>query len=232
VIDPIDVRSRRAEPDDVEALVRMYSRALEAHNRHRGGELDGLLQARANSKDLNESYRAEIGSSGVYVATVDEHVLGYVVSRVGELISEELLMTVEEIYVEPEARGVGLGTALLNCVVADADASGCRGIDARALPGDRSTKNFFESFGLVARAILVHKIALAARCAAYSDTSSVSLSTGSGSATIAGSTTGSLGAGSATSSGSTEGSLGAGVATGLGLGLGLGLNSFAMSGTR
>lgn len=164
---PIDVGARRAEPDDVEALVYMYGRALEAHNQHRGGELDGLLQARANSADLKESYRADIGStdaspnggrsSGVYVATVDEHVLGYVVSRVGELMSGELLMTVEEIFVEPEARGVGLGSALLNCVVVDADALGCRGIDARALPGDRATKNFFESFGLVARAILVHK---------------------------------------------------------------------------
>ena len=34
---------------------------------------------------------------------------------------------------------------------------GCFGLDSLALPGDRATKNFFESFGLVARAIVVHK---------------------------------------------------------------------------
>jgi hypothetical protein len=34
---------------------------------------------------------------------------------------------------------------------------GCMGVDSLALPGDRHTKNFFESFGLVARAIVVHR---------------------------------------------------------------------------
>jgi hypothetical protein len=33
----------------------------------------------------------------------------------------------------------------------------CLGVDAIALPGNRDTKNFFETFGLVARAILVHR---------------------------------------------------------------------------
>ena len=34
---------------------------------------------------------------------------------------------------------------------------GCIGVDSLALPGNRETKNFFESFGLVARAIVVHR---------------------------------------------------------------------------
>ncbi|NIR35956.1 MAG: hypothetical protein GWN79_05560 [Actinobacteria bacterium] len=34
---------------------------------------------------------------------------------------------------------------------------GCEGIDSLALPGDRHTKNFFETFGLVARALRVHR---------------------------------------------------------------------------
>ena len=34
---------------------------------------------------------------------------------------------------------------------------GCRGIDAIVLPGMRESKNFFEMFGLVARAIVVHR---------------------------------------------------------------------------
>ena len=36
-------------------------------------------------------------------------------------------------------------------------ARGCFGVDSLALPGDRHSKNFFESFGLVARAIIVHR---------------------------------------------------------------------------
>ena len=38
-----------------------------------------------------------------------------------------------------------------------APTQGCFGVDSLALPGDRHTKNFFESFGLVARAIIVHR---------------------------------------------------------------------------
>ena len=34
---------------------------------------------------------------------------------------------------------------------------GCIGVDSLALPGDRDTKNFFETHGLVARAITVHR---------------------------------------------------------------------------
>ncbi len=45
---------------------------------------------------------------------------------------------------------------MMNEVVASAKAAGCLGVDAVALPGDRNTKNFFESFGLKARLLVVH----------------------------------------------------------------------------
>ena len=40
--------------------------------------------------------------------------------------------------------------------IAEARRRGSIGIDGRALPGDRETKNFFESFGLKARQLVVH----------------------------------------------------------------------------
>jgi hypothetical protein len=45
----------------------------------------------------------------------------------------------------------------MEAVLAWAGERGCVGVDALALPGSRETKNFFESFGLVARAIVVHR---------------------------------------------------------------------------
>ena len=42
-------------------------------------------------------------------------------------------------------------------LIAWAHEAGAVGIDALALPGDRATKNFFETAGLTARAILVHR---------------------------------------------------------------------------
>jgi hypothetical protein len=46
-------------------------------------------------------------------------------------------------------------------LVAHASDAGAIGIDALALPGDRATKNFFETFGLKARAIVVHRSLMA-----------------------------------------------------------------------
>ena len=45
----------------------------------------------------------------------------------------------------------------MNLVLDELRAAGCIGIDSRALPGDRETKNFFESFGLKARLLTVHR---------------------------------------------------------------------------
>ncbi|MDH3754909.1 MAG: GNAT family N-acetyltransferase, partial [Acidimicrobiia bacterium] len=67
------------------------------------------------------------------------------------------LAVLEQIYVLPEARGVGVGESIMGEVEAFAQSQGCIGIDSLALPGDRATKNFFETFGLVARAITVHR---------------------------------------------------------------------------
>ena len=63
----------------------------------------------------------------------------------------------QALYVLPGARGVGVGETLMKAVLAWAEASGAEGVDSVALPGDRATKNFFEQFGLKARAILVHR---------------------------------------------------------------------------
>ena len=50
-----------------------------------------------------------------------------------------------------------LGEALMNAVLGWCRDKGCRGVDSLALPGNRAAKNFFESFGLTARQILVHR---------------------------------------------------------------------------
>ena len=88
---------------------------------------------------------------------IDGVPVGYALARIVPLPSGERLGVVEELYVDAEARDVGVGEALMDDVVAFCRAAGCVGVDAVALPGDRATKNFFETFGLVARAIVVHR---------------------------------------------------------------------------
>lgn len=58
-------------------------------------------------------------------------------------------------WVEPGARGVGVGEALVAEVQAWASAAGAGRLDAFALPGDRETKSAFERAGLVTRALVL-----------------------------------------------------------------------------
>jgi GNAT superfamily N-acetyltransferase len=63
--------------------------------------------------------------------------------------------TITFLGVEPAARGVGVGRALLTSAREWATTQGASALDSSALPGDRSTKNFFEAHWMVARLIIV-----------------------------------------------------------------------------
>jgi GNAT superfamily N-acetyltransferase len=93
----------------------------------------------------------------VLAATLDDVVMGYAAARRESLRDGAVMAVISDIYVEEGCRGIGLGEALMDEIVAWARREGCIGIDSIALPGNRETKNFFETFGLVARAIIVHR---------------------------------------------------------------------------
>ena len=88
----------------------------------------------------------------VFVGTLDEIVLGYL-----ELRLRDRTGVVRQVFVEPEARELGLGDGLLAAAVDHARAAGCRTIEGTALPGDRATKNLYERGGIVARKITVSR---------------------------------------------------------------------------
>lgn len=60
------------------------------------------------------------------------------------------------IYTLPEARGVGVGHAMLEHVLAAMREVGISSFDAPVGPGQRATKNFFEGHGFAARSIVMH----------------------------------------------------------------------------
>jgi GNAT superfamily N-acetyltransferase len=64
---------------------------------------------------------------------------------------------IECCYVEEDARGVGVGTALMADLVTWAENCGCGDIDALALPGDRSSKQRLEAAGFVARLLTLNR---------------------------------------------------------------------------
>jgi ribosomal protein S18 acetylase RimI-like enzyme len=106
------------------------------------GRLDGLFGA---------------GSSRVVVGTLDQAVIGFAVCHVVDEGDQGRRGVLDACYVEPEARGVGVGRLLVEASVSWLEERGCDGVDGVALPGDRGAKNFYESAGFKARMITMYR---------------------------------------------------------------------------
>jgi len=149
--------ARPATSADVERVAELAEQAVAELTATKGGAVWARREARR--QPYTESLCADLVASDhhVVVGEILGAIVGYAVVRVEALRDGGALGVIDDIYVEPEARGIGLGEALMDAIVAWCRDQGCIGIDGLALPGNRETKNFFERFGLVARAIVVHR---------------------------------------------------------------------------
>jgi GNAT superfamily N-acetyltransferase len=73
------------------------------------------------------------------------------------LRSGDTLGVITDLFVEPDAREVGIGEAIAEQLVAFCVERQCVGIDAVALPGHRAAKNFFEEQHFTARMLTMHR---------------------------------------------------------------------------
>ena len=148
---------RVAELSDREVLRSLAAEArVELANKRGGDVVERLDPYRADSRA--EIVRAvEDPAATLLLGDIDGTPVGYGLMTLRTVVDGSLHATVEEIFVLPEARSVGVGEAIIETLLADASERGAAAIQSMALPGDRATKNFFESQGMVARSILVHR---------------------------------------------------------------------------
>ena len=153
----MDEGARSAVESDIDAVEDLCVQAVAEMAPLRGGSVWSRLEAR--KAPVRAGLLEDLGSDEacLVVGTVDTAVVGFGVVRLVTLHDGALLGRVGDIYVMPEARGVGVGEAMMELLLEWARQRGCIGVDSLALPGDRDTKNFFETHGLVARSITVHR---------------------------------------------------------------------------
>jgi GNAT superfamily N-acetyltransferase len=149
--------ARPAVKADLARLAELARAAIEELRPTKGGEVWARREARAEPIETSLERDMSNPDACVLAGTIDDVVVGYAVVVVETLSDGSPLARLTDLYAEPEAREVGVGEELLDAVIAWATDRRCVGIDSLALPGNRETKNFFESFGLVARAIVVHR---------------------------------------------------------------------------
>lgn len=137
---------RLGRHDDIPDIVMLELQARAALVGQRGG--DALL-----SEVPPESDWPQVIDSGlVWVGEFAGVVVGFLQLQVGAVVA-----SVRQVFVDPEARELGFGDALLGEAVAEARRRGCQSIEGVALPGDRETKNLYERAGITARKIVVSK---------------------------------------------------------------------------
>jgi len=153
----VEVSARTATPKDLPALEVLATAAVEELTPQRGGEVWRRQQARPLPPTASLQADLDDPATQVVVGTIDATVVGYGVVRVDVLRDGSRLGVVSDLFTLDGAREVSVGELVMDALIAWATEQGCFGVDSLALPGDRHTKNFFESFGLVARAIVVHR---------------------------------------------------------------------------
>ncbi len=150
--------ARPAVPDDRGDIEALRDEARAATLTARGG---AALWGRDRPADVTDHVlsAALAGARGAcaIVGTLDGMGVGYLLARTTDTEGSGRVAEILELWVTPGARGIGVGEAMMEELTAWARAEGCGELDAVALPGDRDTKNFFESHGLVARAISVSR---------------------------------------------------------------------------
>ena len=133
----------RAASNEDSARIGALRQSLQAAvSQMRGGDL--LWNEKHAQPDMHRSM--------VFVAEISGYVVGYLLA-----VMRESEVEIFEVHVDEDARGVGVGDALLSHALRSAQTEGASSVIADALPGDRATKNLFERAGLISQRLIMRK---------------------------------------------------------------------------
>jgi GNAT superfamily N-acetyltransferase len=148
--------ARPARDDDMPACLELLTKALAAARSVRGGS--ALVGNVTPAAVLERWMQAGHPETTVLVGEFHHAVVGLAAATVAARPhSTGLSGRIECCYVEEEARGVGVGSALMDSMVAWCSERACLDIDALALPGDRLSKQRFEGAGFTARLLVLNR---------------------------------------------------------------------------
>ncbi|MGH8926535.1 MAG: GNAT family N-acetyltransferase [Acidimicrobiia bacterium] len=153
----MEVTVRPANHDDIEILTFLY-RGLEEEmaTLHPMWPLaDGLPEP--VEKALAEAI--DDPDAVVTVGLIDSAPFGFLLARIEDLLPQangQRVGAIRFVFVEREAREVGVGEAMLGLTLVQLRDRGLDRFDAHVLPGHRLVKNFFEAGGFAARSITMH----------------------------------------------------------------------------
>jgi GNAT superfamily N-acetyltransferase len=153
----VEIGARVATDADLAEVTALCELGVAELRPLRGGAVWSQWEARPQPFGDSIRNTADDPASLIVVGTIDDTIVAYSAVSETTLHDGSQVGNLTDLYVMPDARGVGIGEAMMGAVTEWCRQRGCIGVDSIALPGDRATKNFFESFGMVARALRVHR---------------------------------------------------------------------------
>ena len=153
----MEIGALRAGEEHLDVLADLAEEAIAEQVDARGGWVWSRREVR--TRPLRESLRIALDDpdQAVWVGLIDGTPVGYAAVAVELLQSGDALGRVTDLYVTTGARDVGVGEELIGEVLQWCERRACVGVDSLALPGNRATKNFFETFGFTARLLVLHR---------------------------------------------------------------------------
>jgi GNAT superfamily N-acetyltransferase len=153
---PKDGEARPARIDETGAIAGLAREARSEALEYRGGER--WMATEAAPEPLEDHLAGLIADpEAVLVAGLwDDTVVGYGWARRIVRLDGSPIARIEELFVTPQGRSVGVGEALFDSLMQWARDQELAAIDAFVLPGHREAKNFFETFKMTAHALIVH----------------------------------------------------------------------------
>jgi GNAT superfamily N-acetyltransferase len=144
---------RSFELADTPQLLQLAKQALDGLAERRGGlEFQEQFAQFQDIKATEIQQRLLEVNREVLVGLLDGQAFGLCL-----VCHQDSILTAEALYVDPEAREVGLGSALLQAAELRARELKCSRFEALALPGDRHMKQRAESEAMKARLLVLSK---------------------------------------------------------------------------
>lgn len=151
----MEVASREATTGDVAVVAALLDMALAEAGESKGGAMYLRREARQEATVDVIANAVAIDGQLVTAGTLDDVIVGFATTQLESLPDGASIAEVKEVYVLPEARGVGVGEYMLDAVREWATGHGCVRLESSVLPGNRAGKNFFERATMVTRLLRV-----------------------------------------------------------------------------
>ena len=153
----MEITVRPAVNADIFRLVSLY-KDMEAEQVQRK-PIWALTDGLDERFDMSLFHAVSADESWVLVGEIDGVTVGLLWATLEEMLDRAdgaRIGRIRLIYTEPDARGVGVGHAMLETMLGELRALGIRHFDAPVGPGQRAAKNFFEAHEFAARSIIMH----------------------------------------------------------------------------